>query len=64
MLDSDFFVMCPQMIGYIPIHNPGPERALGGFLDQQNFLAETIEQERKTQNDTEEPDWADVLIPT
>ncbi|OBT78007.1 hypothetical protein VF21_03098 [Pseudogymnoascus sp. 05NY08] len=58
MLDSDFFVMCPQMIGYIPIHNPGPGRVLGGFLDQGHF-----EQEQKTQNDTE-PDWSDVLIPT
>lgn len=64
MLDSDFFVMCPQMIGYIPIHNPGPERVLGGFLDQRNFLGGTIEQEQRTQNDTKEPDWTDVLIPT
>lgn len=64
MLDSDFFVICPQMIGYIPIHNPGPGRVLGGFLDQGNFAGETIEQEQRGQNDTEEPDWTDVLIPT
>jgi hypothetical protein len=58
MLDSDFFVMCPQMIGYIPIHNPGPGRVLGGFLDQGHF-----EQEQGARNNTE-PDWSDVLIPT
>ncbi|KFY24304.1 hypothetical protein V493_05325 [Pseudogymnoascus sp. VKM F-4281 (FW-2241)] len=64
MLDSDFFVMCPQLIGYIPIHNPGPGRVLGDFLDQGNLFGETTEQEQRAQNDNEEPDWTDVLIPT
>ncbi|KFY16461.1 hypothetical protein V492_01304 [Pseudogymnoascus sp. VKM F-4246] len=64
MLDSDFFVMCPQMIGYIPIHNPGPGRVLGGYLDQGQFLGGSNEQEQRAQNDAEEPDWTDVLIPT
>lgn len=61
MLSSDFFTLCPQLIGYIPIHNPGPGRVLGDFLADDDFNRAAVEQEQRAQSDTDELDWPDVL---
>jgi hypothetical protein len=59
-LNSDFFNIRPDLIGYIPIYNPGPSTFFGGLIYQEDQNGTCVQQIQRIQSDTVIPDWQDI----
>jgi hypothetical protein len=53
-LNSDFFEFWPDLIGYIPMYNPGQGIVFGGFLAQEHHNRSCTGQGQRAQYDAKE----------
>jgi hypothetical protein len=56
-LNSDFFNIRPDLIGYIPIYNPSPSTFFGRPIYQEDRDGSCVQQIQRLQNNTISPNW-------
>jgi hypothetical protein len=56
-LNSDFFNIRPDLIGYIPIYNPSPSTFFGRPICQEDRDRSSVQQIQVAQSNTISPNW-------